>query len=73
MPSDTIVTTGTVQAARGNGFFTIFLDSDNRTVLCQLSGKIRTHNINIVTGDKVDIELDPFDLQKGRIIYRRRG
>jgi translation initiation factor IF-1 len=41
-------------------------------VLCQLSGKMRTNNIKVVEGDKVDVELDPYDMQKGRIIYRKR-
>ena len=35
-----------------------------------ISGKIRKHNINILQGDKVDIEISPYDLTKGRITYR---
>ena len=40
--------------------------------MCQLSGKMRTNNIKVVEGDKVDVELDPYDFKKGRIIYRRK-
>jgi len=42
------------------------------TIMCQLSGKMRTNNIKVVEGDKVDVELDPYDFKKGRIIYRRK-
>lgn len=39
-------------------------------IMCKLSGKIRQHRIRILMGDKVDIEVTPYDLNKGRIIYR---
>jgi translation initiation factor IF-1 len=67
--------TGIVEQARGNGFFSVAVDMENGNfidILCQLSGKMRTHNIKVVEGDKVDVELDPYDMQKGRIIYRKR-
>ncbi len=41
-------------------------------VLAHVSGKIRMHNIRILPGDSVTVELSPYDLTKGRIIYRRR-
>lgn len=76
MPSDKPKFNGIVQAARGNGFFSVAVDLENgaeeKIVLCQLSGKMRTHNIKVVEGDKVDVELDPYDMKKGRIIYRKR-
>lgn len=76
MPSDKPRFNGVVEAARGNGFFAVLIDLENdedpKSVLCQLSGKMRTHNIKVVEGDKVDVELDPYDMKKGRIIYRRR-
>ncbi len=67
MPSDKPKINGIVQAARGNGFFSVLLDieGEEKTILCQLSGKMRTNNIKVVEGDKVDVEL-------GRIIYRRK-
>lgn len=66
---------GIVEKARGNGFFSVSVEMENNNfidILCQLSGKMRTNNIKVVEGDKVDVELDPFDMQKGRIIYRKR-
>ena len=41
-------------------------------VLAHVSGKIRMHNIRILPGDSVTVELSPYDLTKGRITYRRR-
>lgn len=41
--------------------------------LCKPSGKIRQHHINLTIGDKVKIEVSPYDLQKGRIVFRERG
>lgn len=72
MTSDKIEFEGIVKAARGNGMFSVeLLDvNDVVSVLCTLSGKIRKNNIKILEGDKVKIEVSPFDLQKGRITYR---
>ncbi|MGI6360585.1 MAG: translation initiation factor IF-1 [Acholeplasmataceae bacterium] len=41
-------------------------------VLAHVSGKIRMHNIRILPGDSVTVELSPYDLSRGRITYRRR-
>jgi translation initiation factor IF-1 len=49
--------------------FTVELDSGHR-VLAHISGKIRLHYIRILPGDRVIVELSPYDLSKGRIIYR---
>lgn len=75
MASDKIKLTGTVEAARGNGFFLVSLEfetGNTSRVTCQLSGKMRTNNIKVVEGDTVDVELDPYDMTKGRIVYRKR-
>ena len=52
-----------------NAFFRVVLDSGHE-VLSYLSGKMRTNYIKILPGDKVTIEISPYDLSKGRIIYR---
>jgi len=39
-------------------------------ILCHISGRIRKHYIRILTGDRVIVELSPYDLSKGRIVYR---
>lgn len=74
MPSDSPRYKGVVEAARGNGFFTVgvVLDKEPRTIVCQLSGKMRTNNIKVVEGDSVEVEIDFFDKKKGRIVYRRK-
>lgn len=74
MPSDKPRFNGIIEGAKGNGFFSVgvFVDQEKRTVMCQLSGKMRTNNIKVVEGDKVDVELDPYDMKKGRIIYRKK-
>ncbi len=44
--------------------------NEDRVVLCHLSGKMRIHYVRILPGDRVKIELTPYDLTKGRITYR---
>lgn len=44
--------------------------SDEQTILAYLSGKMRMHRIKILPGDRVKVEMSPYDLTKGRIIYR---
>ena len=44
--------------------------ADGNEVLCHLAGKLRLYKIKILTGDKVTIELSPYDQKRGRIIYR---
>ena len=43
---------------------------DGQEVLCHISGRMRKHYIRILSGDKVIVEFSPYDLSKGRIIYR---
>lgn len=75
MPSEQPRFDGIIEKACGNGYFSVSIALENGTtkmVMGQLSGKMRTHNIKVVEGDKVDIELDTFDMNKGRIIYRKK-
>lgn len=44
-----------------------------RQLLCHISGKMRMHYIKILPGDKVRIQITPYDLDKGRIVYREEG
>jgi translation initiation factor IF-1 len=44
---------------------------EDKMVLCHLSGKMRIHYVRILPGDKVKVELTPYDLTKGRITYRK--
>jgi len=53
--------------------FRVKLDEgDGMEILAHLSGKMRTHYIRILPGDKVKVEMSPYDLTKGRIVYRSR-
>jgi translation initiation factor IF-1 len=60
---------GTVVEALPNAMFRVEL-ANGHEVLAHISGKIRMHYIRILPGDKVLIELSPYDLQRGRITYR---
>ncbi|NPA52414.1 MAG: translation initiation factor IF-1 [Aquificae bacterium] len=64
-----IVVEGTVEEALPNAMFRVKLDTGHE-VLAHVSGKMRMHFIKILPGDKVKVELSPYDLTRGRIIYR---
>lgn len=64
-----IKTQGRVTEALPNTFFRITLD-DGREILGFLSGKMRMNRITILPGDKVSVEMTPYDEKKGRIVYR---
>jgi translation initiation factor IF-1 len=54
-----------------NAMFRVELENGHR-VLAHISGKMRMHFIKILPGDKVTVELSPYDLTRGRIIYRTK-
>lgn len=60
---------GTILEALPNAMFRVELDNGHK-VLAHISGKIRMHFIRILPGDKVKLELSPYDLTRGRIIFR---
>lgn len=62
---------GIIKAAKGSGNFLVSLESGPE-ILCTLSGKIRNNNIRVVEGDLVKIEVSPYDLSRGRIVYRHK-
>ncbi|HEX2644028.1 MAG TPA: translation initiation factor IF-1 [Thermoanaerobaculia bacterium] len=53
-----------------NAMFRVELDSNKHQVLAHISGKMRKHFIRILPGDRVLVELSPYDLNRGRIVYR---
>lgn len=63
---------GKVLEAHPNATFDVLLDNGHK-VLAHTSGKIRLHNIRIIAGDRVNIELSPYDLKRGRITFRNKG
>ena len=68
---DVITMDGIVQDALPNALFNIELENGHK-VLGHISGKMRTNYIKIVPGDRVLVELSPYDLTKGRITFRYR-
>ncbi len=60
---------GEVIEALPNTMFKVRLDNDHE-VLAHISGKMRMHYIRILPGDRVKVELSPYDLSRGRITYR---
>nr|AYQ94909.1 translational initiation factor 1 [Microspora sp. UTEX LB472] len=62
---------GIVTQNLSNGKFQVKLENGVQ-VIAHLSGKIRQNRIKIVAGDKVTVELSPYDLTKGRIVYRQK-
>ena len=62
---------GTIVEALPNAMFRVELNNGHR-VLAHISGKMRMHFIQIMPGDTVSLELSPYDLTRGRIVYRGR-
>lgn len=66
---DVIKQDGVVQESLGNAKFRVRLQNDHE-IICHIAGKMRMHYIRILPGDKVTVEMSPYDLTKGRITYR---
>ncbi|MEZ4955515.1 MAG: translation initiation factor IF-1 [Saprospiraceae bacterium] len=60
---------GIISEALGNTMFRVKLENEH-TVLATIAGKMRMHYIRILPGDKVALEMSPYDLSRGRITYR---
>jgi translation initiation factor IF-1 len=72
MPKEeAIVVEGRVLETLPNAMFRVELENKHK-VLAHISGKMRMHFIRILPGDKVTIELSPYDLTRGRIIFREK-
>jgi translation initiation factor IF-1 len=69
LKEDNIEVEGTVLETLPNAMFKVELEN-GQVVLAYVSGKMRMHFIKILPGDKVTVELSPYDLTKGRITYR---
>jgi translation initiation factor IF-1 len=67
----TLLFDGKVLDAKPNGMFIVQLENGH-TVLAHISGKIRKNFIRILAGDVVTVELTPYDLNRGRIVYRAK-
>lgn len=68
---EVIEVNGTVIETLPNAMFRVELDNGHK-VLAHISGKMRMHYIRILPGDKVTVQLSPYDLSRGRITYRQK-
>ncbi|MCH8080129.1 MAG: translation initiation factor IF-1 [Gammaproteobacteria bacterium] len=68
---DVIEMEGTITETLPNTMFRVELENGHM-IIAHISGKMRKHYIRILTGDKVTVEMTPYDLSKGRITYRER-
>ncbi|QQS43941.1 translation initiation factor IF-1 [Candidatus Roizmanbacteria bacterium] len=71
MKDNVIIVEGEVVENLPNTLFKVQLDEGEKVILCYLSGKMRKNYIKILPGDRVKIELTPYDLNRGRIVYRK--
>ncbi len=70
MPKEDLIEfTGTVTELLPNAMFRVTLDNEH-TILAHTSGKMRKNRIRVLAGDRVNVEMTPYDLSKGRITFR---
>jgi translation initiation factor IF-1 len=67
---DLIPAEGTIIDKQPNAFFKVQLENSEHVVLAMISGKMRKNRIRILVGDRVSVEMSPYDLSRGRITYR---
>lgn len=73
MSKDVIELIGVVEECFPNTTFKVRVTSEeakDHVLLCHLAGRMRVHRVRILPGDRVRLEMTPYDLQKGRIVYR---
>jgi translation initiation factor IF-1 len=62
--------TGKVEEVLPGSMFRVKVDELNHIMLCYMGGKLKQHKIKVILGDKVKLEVSPYDLSKGRITFR---
>ncbi len=72
MKEELIEAEGTIIDKQPNAFFKVQVANSDHVVLAQISGKMRKNRIRILVGDRVSIEMSPYDLMRGRITYRHK-
>lgn len=68
---DLIRLAGKVDEVLPNATFRVVLENDHR-ITATLGGKLRQHNIRILLGDSVEVEMSPYDMNRGRVVYRTK-
>lgn len=69
---DLLVLEGQIQEALPDGRFRVLLENGHE-IIAYTAGKMRKHRIRSIAGDRVHVEMTPYDLEKGRIIFRERS
>jgi len=67
---DIIELTGVVEEVLPGNMFRVKVENMQAILLCYMGGKLKQHKIRIILGDKVKVEVSPYDLTKGRVTYR---
>ena len=62
--------TGTVTEVLPNSTFRVKVTNIEHNILCYMGGKLKQHKIKVILGDNVKVEMSPYDLTKGRIVFR---
>ena len=69
-----IETQGVISREQGNGFYLVTLDEpQGHEVLCRAAGKLTRYRIKLLAGDRVSVEVSPYDLSRGRITFREKN
>lgn len=68
---DIIKMSGTVEEVLPNAMFRITLENQHK-IIATIGGRLRQNNIRILLGDQVDVEMSPYDLTRGRVVYRNK-
>ena len=72
MKEDLIEVSGVIIDKQPNAFFKVQINNTEHIVMATISGRMRRNRIRILMGDRVDVEMSPYDLSKGRITYRHK-
>jgi translation initiation factor IF-1 len=72
MKEELIEVSGVIIDKQPNAFFKVQINNSEHIVMATISGKMRKNRIRILMGDRVDVEMSPYDLSKGRITYRHK-
>ena len=68
---DVIKMAGVIEEVLPNAMFRVVLENKHK-IIATIGGKLRQHNIRILLGDKVDVEMSPYDMTRGRVVYRNK-
>jgi translation initiation factor IF-1 len=70
---DIIKMSGIVDEVLPNAMFRIILDNEQQSrITATIGGRLRQNNIRVLLGDRVDVEMSPYDLTRGRVVYRAK-